>query len=110
MKKKLIPAEIWNRSSKINAALGVLLLLAILPMPDFYYLAMRALVFVLSGLMANNSYASGMGRKNPWTWIFITVALVFNPFKVMELSAIAWDILYGITGALFIFLSYRDRF
>jgi hypothetical protein len=110
MKKKLIPAGIWNRSSKINALLGVLLLLSILPMPDFYYPGMRALVFVLAGLLANNSYASGMGKKNPWTWIFIMVALVFNPFKVMDLGVIVWDILYAIGGALFLFLSYRDRF
>jgi hypothetical protein len=111
MKKKSISDNIWNFSSKINAMLGVLLILAILPfMPNFYYSGMRGLVFIFTGFMAYNSYAGGAGRKNPWTWIFLVIALVFNPFKVMALSTIAWDIIYVSTSALFLFLSYRDRF
>lgn len=76
----------------------VLLLLALFPMPYGYYTLVRICICLLSGYLA---YKSWQEKINLWMWIFIIIAILFNPIIPIYLCRTLWAIIDLATAIIF---------
>ena len=70
--------------------LAAVLLLCLAPMPYGYYTLVRILATVVFGIYAYKCY---MGKKEGLTWVFVTLALLFQPFTKVGLGRTIWNII-----------------
>lgn len=83
--------------------LAVALLICLAPMPYGYYTLIRMLATLVFGIYAYRCY---MAKKESLTWIFVTLALLFQPFIKVALGRIVWNIIDVIVaiGMIMFFL------
>ena len=70
--------------------LAAVLLLCLAPMPYGYFILVRILATVVFGLYAYRCY---MAKKEAFTWVFGTLALLFQPFAKVGLGRTVWNII-----------------
>ena len=76
----------------------VLLLLALLPMPYGYYTLVRLCIFIYSAYLAYNLWQE---KNETWMWIFIVIAILFNPVIPIYLDRVLWTLIDLITAGIF---------
>ena len=83
--------------------LAAALLICLAPMPYGYYTLIRMLATLVFGIYAYRCY---MANKESLTWIFVTLALLFQPFIKVALGRIVWNIIDVIVaiGMIMFFL------
>lgn len=87
---------------KIPSIIAIfLLLLALLPMPYGYYTFVRIFICLYSAFLA---YKTWQEQIQLWMWIFIIIAILFNPLIPIYLNRELWAII-DITAAVIIFSS-----
>lgn len=91
-----------NNATKIMCwVVGAALLLALARWPYAYYTALRIVVTLSSAILAY--YAISQGPR--WAvWMFIAIAIVFNPIFPLHLGRAVWRPIDIICG--FAFLTY----
>ena len=72
--------------------LAAVLLICLAPMPYGYYTLVRFLATVVFGIYAYRCY---MVKKEGMTWVFVTLALLFQPFAKVALGRDIWNIALG---------------
>lgn len=70
--------------------LAAVLLLCLAPMPYGYFTLVRILATVVFGLYAYKCYVA---KKEGLTWVFVTLALLFQPFAKVGLGRTIWNII-----------------
>lgn len=83
--------------------LAAALLICLAPMPYGYYTLIRMLATLVFGIYAYKCY---MAKRESLTWIFVTLALLFQPFIKVALGRIVWNIIDVIVaiGMIMFFL------
>ena len=70
--------------------LAVVLLLCLAPMPYGYFTLVRILSTVVFGIYAYRCY---LAKKEGLTWVFVTLALLFQPFAKVGLGRTVWNVI-----------------
>jgi len=78
---------------------SVVLLLALLPFPYAYYTLLRIVVTICAGIIAYN-LKPHEDRKN-WFFIFVGIAILFNPIIPIHLSRKIWGLIDIIVAVVF---------
>ena len=94
-----------NNIKIVKIVSGALLLVALLSLPYSYYQFLRWAVMIASIYLAYTSFTSNDKKLG---WIFVVVALIFNPIKPFFFDKSTWQILDLITSGVF-FISLKKR-
>lgn len=86
--------------------LAAVLLLCLAPMPYGYFTLVRILATVVFGLYAYRCYVA---KKEAFTWVFVTLALLFQPFAKVGLGRTVWNIIDVIVAIGLIALFFWER-
>ena len=86
----------------IPLCLATLLLLCLAPMPYGYFMLVRFVMMVACGWMAYQYY---MRQKEVAMWVFITIAMLFQPFYKISLGRTIWNVI-DVIVAIFLVLIY----
>ncbi|MFT6605843.1 MAG: hypothetical protein ACJA2X_001019 [Halocynthiibacter sp.] len=81
---------------------AIMLLVAVLPLPYVYYIALRWIVAGAAGFIAWKEFALNNNAANSYVWIFAAIALVFNPIFPVHLFRLAWIAIGLFSAAAFI--------
>ena len=79
---------------------AVLLFLAVFPLPYDYYKILRIIVFISALYLVSQN-------KNEWFYIFLGIAILFNPILPVYLSKEIW-VLIDITIGILYLLNYNQ--
>ena len=88
--------------------LAALMLLCLAPMPYGYYTLVRILATVVFGVYAYKCYAA---KKEGLTWVFVTLALLFQPLAKVGLGRTIWniiDVVVAIGLIVLFFLEWKE--
>ncbi len=85
--------------------LAAVLLLCLAPMPYGYFTLVRILATVVFGLYAYKCYVA---KKEGLTWVFVTLALLFQPFAKVGLGRTIWNIIDVIVAIGLIVLFFWE--
>lgn len=85
--------------------LSAVLLLCLVPMPYGYYTLVRILATVVFGIYAYKCYVA---KKEGMTWVFVTLALLFQPFAKVGLGRTVWNIIDVIVAVGLIALFFWE--
>lgn len=85
--------------------LAAVLLLCLAPMPYGYFTLVRILATVVFGVYAYKCYAA---KKEGLTWVFVTLALLFQPFAKVGLGRTIWNIIDVIVAIGLIVLFFME--
>lgn len=85
--------------------LAAILLLCLAPMPYGYFTLVRILATVVFGLYAYKCYVA---KKEGLTWVFVTLALLFQPFAKVGLGRTIWNIIDVIVAIGLIVLFFWE--
>lgn len=103
-----------TRNSKKNLALiisSILLFTALINgLPYGFFTFLRFVIFVIASYIAWMAYDE---QKEGWVWIFLIIAILFNPFIPIYLKRDIWKIIDLMTGiflmaAIFILKFKKD--
>ena len=86
--------------------LAAVLLICLAPMPYGYYTLVRFLATVVFGIYAYRCY---MAKKEAMTWVFVTLAWLFQPFAKVALGREIWNIVDVIVAIGLIVLFFWER-
>ncbi|MDD2325175.1 MAG: hypothetical protein PHW63_04110 [Alphaproteobacteria bacterium] len=89
---------------QLFTAVSALLFLAVAPLPYGYYTFMRIVVCGCAGFIAYRSIEGG--GKNPWSFVFAFIAIIFNPVVTIHMSKEIWMVVDAISGLFFAYLGY----
>lgn len=81
---------------------AIALVIAVLPLPYGYYMALRLAVCAAAAFIAWKEYELNGKEANSYTWIFGIVAVLYNPFLPVHLFKLLWVVLNLGTAATFI--------
>ena len=70
--------------------LAAVMLLCLAPMPYGYFTLVRILATVVFGVYAYRCY---LAKKEGLTWMFVTLALLFQPFAKVGLGRTVWNVI-----------------
>jgi hypothetical protein len=87
-------------TKKLSLILIPLLLACLLPMPYGYYQLVRVVATAAFAFLAYQE------RGNKLLWVFICVALLFQPFEKIALGRTVWN---GVDIAVAVFLGWYGR-
>lgn len=96
-------------SSKLYLGIGILLMLATMPLPYGYYTFLRIVTCGFSALLSYRSFNSEGGDKSFWSWLFLFVAIIFNPIASIHMDKGVWIFIDATLGSLFLLISYKIR-
>ena len=85
--------------------LAAVLLLCLAPMPYGYFTLVRILATVVFGIYAYKCYVA---KKEGMTWVFVTLALLFQPFAKVGLGRTIWNIIDVIVAVGLIALFFWE--
>jgi len=77
----------------------ILLTVAMLPLPYGYYMILRLVIPIFSVIMAINAYK--ISSDSLYTFIFIGMAILYNPFLPISLFKEMWVVLNLISAGVF---------
>lgn len=90
----------YNYTKKLRLLSIVLLFLAILPFPYFYYQILR---WVVSGSSFYTGWVLSEQRHIKWTWVFYIIGALFNPIAPFFLNRGTWSIIDIAVAIIFAF-------
>lgn len=93
--KQMIMKKIFN----LQTIAMILLLIAVFPLPYFYYQVLR---WIITGLALYLGFESHEKKDKNWTFVFIIVAIMFNPIISIHLMKEAWIIVDLVTAGIFL--------
>lgn len=99
----------WNLSPSAYLVIGLVALVAAAPMPYGYYTLSRIVVCGFSAVLAYQNYKAADDKLSAWVWVFLFIAITFNPVILIHMQKEIWAIVDAFTGALFIWLAYKSR-
>ena len=85
--------------------LAAVLLLCLAPMPYGYYTLVRVIATVVFSIYAYKCYVA---KKEGLTWVFVTLALLFQPFAKIALGRVIWNVIDVIVAIGLIVLFFWD--
>jgi len=77
---------------------GIMLLIALVRLPYGYYIALRWIVAVFSAISAFDALNK---RKSGWVWVFIGIAIMYNPIVPVHLTKAIWSPINILTAIIF---------
>lgn len=86
-----------GRYKSLKFISAILLLLALIELPHFYYNSLHFFIFCVSLFLVYKLY------KTFPTFVFFLIAIVYNPLKPLYLSKSIWFYIYLITALTFLF-------
>ena len=86
--------------------LAAMLLLCLAPMPYGYFTLVRFLAMVVFGIYAYQCY---LAKREGLTWMFVTLALLFQPFAKVSLGRTVWNVVDVIVAIGLIALFFWER-
>ena len=86
--------------------LAAVLLLCLAPMPYGYFTLVRVLATVVFGIYAYRCYVA---KKEGFTWLFVTLGLLFQPFAKVGLGRVVWNVIDVIVAIGLIILFFCER-
>lgn len=78
---------------------AILLFIGVFPLPYDYYMLLRVIVFISALYIVSHN-------KDEWLYVFLGIAILFNPVFPIYLSKPLWIPIDIITGVIYIF-NYR---
>lgn len=90
----------------IGLFLSLILLLCLAPMPYGYFTLVRLLAMVVFGVYAYKFYTA---KKDGLAWVFVTLALLFQPFIKVALGRVVWNIIDIVVAVGMIAFFFWDR-
>ena len=98
----------WNVSYKAYLGLSLLLFVAAFPLPYGFYIFTKIIVF---GFCITSAYQNfNISYNQPaWSWFFLFVAVLFNPFIAMPMGKELWIIIDITLSMLFLLLAYKTK-
>ena len=87
-----------------------MLLLGATNMPYSYYTFLRIVVCGFAAIISYKNFRSENGDKSFWSWLYLFIAIIFNPFAIISMSKEIWIFVDIILGILFFLTSYKLRF
>ncbi len=97
----------FNLSGKIYVGIGILLLIGAAPMPYGYYTFLRIVVCGFSAITSYNNFNLEDGDKSFWSWLYLFIAIIFNPFAVIHMSKDVWMFIDISLGILFFLTAHK---
>lgn len=85
---------------------GFLLIFALFPLPYFYYQILRV---VVSSVAIFTSIKFHQSKLFAWSFIFLSIALVFNPFFPLNMVKSSWVVIDLISAILFFMAAHSVR-
>jgi hypothetical protein len=92
--------------NKAYLVISILLLLGIANMPYGYYSVLRIVICGFSSIIAYQIFELLDQEKSKWPWLYIAIAVLFNPFIPIYLGKIIWTFVDIVLGIAF-FIIYR---
>ena len=86
--------------------LAVVLLLCLAPMPYGYFTLVRFLATLVFGIYAYKYYQT---KREGLMWVFVTLALLFQPFAKVALGRAIWNIIDVLVAIGMIVLFFWER-
>ena len=86
--------------NNLNKIVAVLLLLAVLPLPYFYYQLLRIVVTLIAAV---NAYKFYEDNQMAWVLVFGIIALIWNPIFPIYMDKSVWMISDIIGAGVFFF-------
>ena len=86
--------------------LAAVLLICLAPMPYGYYTLVRMLATLVFCIYAYRCYVT---KKEGLTWIFVTLALLFQPFIKVAFGRVFWNIIDVVVAVGMIAFFFWDR-
>ncbi|PIP65456.1 hypothetical protein COU77_00315 [Candidatus Peregrinibacteria bacterium CG10_big_fil_rev_8_21_14_0_10_49_16] len=103
----MIDQNATNRPLDIVKILVVLaLLFAVADLPYFYYQLLR---WIVCGTAAYSAYQAYEKQKTVWMWIFISLAILFNPIAPIYFTRAIWQFLDVGTAVVFCVSLFIER-
>ena len=93
--------DLLSTMKLIGTVLGVMMFLAIFPLPYGYYSFLRVVTFFGATANAYITYVIYERPTGP-TWIFVVIALIWNPFLPIFMARGSWLFLNLIASGLFL--------
>lgn len=82
----------------ILKVIAIIMLLGALTNPAYsYYQILR---WVICGITIYSAYLVYLKEKFTWVWIFIIIAVLFNPISVIYFTKSTWSILDVVTAGI----------
>lgn len=86
--------------------LAVILLLCLAPMPYGYFMLVRFVMMVACGWMAYRYYKL---NKNIAMWVFVALAILFQPISKIALGRVIWNIVDVVVAGFLVTLFFVER-
>jgi len=111
VKNVLMNVTLVKQSTKILSFIcsGMLILAAIINLPEAYYFLLRIVVFTGAIWVILRR----LDKAAHWVVLFALVATLYNPFMPIDLNLeVLWIIMYLITAGMFIaeYNSYKKKY
>lgn len=90
----------------IYIVLAAMMLLCLAPMPYGYFMLVRFVAMMVFGASAYNYYSAG---KTSFAWVFLSLALLFQPFFKVALGRVIWNIVDVLIAIFLIILVVREK-
>ena len=104
-----ISKPLWNLPPSAYLVIGLVSLLAAAPMPYGYYTLVRILVCGFSAVLAYQNYQAEDNSLSAWVWVFLLIAITFNPLIPLHMQKEVWVWVDSLTGLLFLWLAYAAK-
>lgn len=104
----------WNFSTYLYTGVGLLLLIAAapllirIPLPYEFYTFLRIAVCGSTAVLAYQNF-NVIDKPSIWAWLFLLIAILFNPFKPIILRQETWFIVNIVLGLTFLLLAYQTK-
>lgn len=92
------------KANWFNLLAALLLFFALGQHPYSYFQILRVLVTVCA---AYNAYACFNSSAKGWAWVFVVIAILFNPIAPIYLSRDTWAPLDVIAGIIFMVFAFN---
>lgn len=75
---------------------------------DHDYSYFQFLRVIVCGAGAYIAFQMFVQQNSNWKWIFIIIAILFNPFLPIHLSRGIWQVIDLLTGSVFLFVLFKE--
>lgn len=98
----------WNPPSIVYVFIGLMLFIAVAPMPYGYYTFLRIIVSGVSGFVAYRNFELQKFKeaRSFWPWFLVLLSVLFNPLIPIYMKREIWFFINLIVGTLFFFFAY----
>ena len=107
MKINFIKPPEFNFSKKIHLVIIALLLIGACKMPYGYYTFLRIVIFGFTSISSYKNFE--ITNKSSWPWLYLFVAIIFNPIFPIYLSKELWMFIDISFAILLIFICYKIK-